>query len=59
MAIYTPGSTSGIPINVLASLGAPQTDDAEALAERVQTTAASFLALLKLDADPVKSRDYI
>ena len=25
----------------------------------VQTTAASFLALLKLDADPVKSRDYI
>ena len=59
MAIYTPGSTSGIPINVLASLGAPQTDDAEALAERVQTTAASFLALLKLDADPVKSREYI
>ncbi len=59
MAIYTPGSTSGIPINVLASLGAPHTDDAEALVERVQTTAASFLALLKLDADPVKSRDYI
>jgi hypothetical protein len=56
MAIYTPGSTSGIPVNVLASFDAPKTDDAEAIADRVQTTAASLLGLLKLDADPVKSR---
>ena len=59
MAIYTPGSTSGIPVNVLASFEAPKTDDAEAIADRVQTTAASLLGLLKLDADPVKSREYI
>ncbi|MFZ0711117.1 MAG: DUF87 domain-containing protein [Terrimicrobiaceae bacterium] len=59
MAIYTPGSTSGIPVNVLASFDAPETDDAEAIADRVQTTAASLLGLLKLDADPVKSREYI
>ena len=59
MAIYTPGSTSGIPVNVLASFDAPKTDDAEAIADRVQTTAASLLGLLKLDADPVKSREYI
>jgi hypothetical protein len=59
MAIYTPGSTSGLPVNILASFEAPQTDDAEALADRVQTTAASLLGLLKLDADPVKSREYI
>ncbi|HEY5768689.1 MAG TPA: DUF87 domain-containing protein [Terrimicrobium sp.] len=59
MAIYTPGSTSGLAVNVLASFDAPKTDDAEAIADRVQTTAASLLGLLKLDADPVKSREYI
>ncbi|MEI6339721.1 MAG: DUF87 domain-containing protein, partial [Verrucomicrobiota bacterium] len=59
MAIYTPGSTSGIPVNILASFAAPATDDPEALADRVQTTAASLLGLLKIDADPVKSREFI
>ena len=59
MAIYTPGSSSGLPVNVLASFDAPDTDDPEALADRVQTTAASLLGLLKLDADPVKSREFI
>jgi len=59
MAIYTPGSTSGLPVNVLASFDAPATDDPEILAERVQTTAASLLGLLKIDADPMKSREYV
>jgi len=59
VAIYTPGSTSGIPVNVLASFEAPQTDDPESIADRVQTTAASLLGLLNLDADPVRSREYI
>lgn len=59
MAIYTPGSTSGLPVNVLASFAAPDTTDPEALADRVQTTAASLLGLLKIDADPVKSRECI
>ncbi len=59
MAIYTPGSTSGLPVNVLASFAAPATDDPELLAERVQTTAASLLGLLKIDADPMKSREYL
>lgn len=59
MAIYTPGSTSGLAVNVLASFDAPDMDDAEALADRVQTTAASLLGLLKIDADPVKSRECI
>ena len=59
MAIYTPGSTSGIPVNILASFEAPADSDAEALAERVQTTVASLLGLLKIDADPVKSREFL
>lgn len=60
MTIYTPGSTSGIPVNVLASFTAPDTAlESEALADRVQTAAASLLGLLGMDADPVKSRECI
>lgn len=59
MAIYTPGSSSGLPVNVLASFHAPETADEEMLADRVQTTVASLLGLLKIDPDPVKSRESI
>ncbi len=59
MAIYTPGSTAGIAVNIMGSFDAPETDDPEALADRVQTTVASLLGLLKIDADPVKSREYL
>jgi uncharacterized protein DUF87 len=59
MVIYTPGSNSGIPVNVLASFEAPASDDVEARAERAQTTASSLLSLLKLETDPLKSREYI
>jgi hypothetical protein len=59
MVIYTPGSSSGIPVNVLASFEAPASDDVEARAERAQTTASSLLGLLKLETDPLKSREYI
>ena len=59
MVIYTPGSSSGIPVNVLASFEPPGSDDVEARAERAQTTASSLLGLLRLDTDPLKSRGYI
>ena len=45
MVIYTPGSSSGMPVNVLASFEAPPSDDAEARAERAQTIASSLLGL--------------
>ena len=59
VSIYTPGSSAGIPVNVLASFEAPETTDPEALAERAQTAAASLLGLLKISADPVQSREGI
>ncbi len=61
-AIYTPGSTAGIPVSILASFAAPAQairDDPELLQERVATTATSLLGLLGIDADPVKSREHI
>ncbi len=59
VAIYTPGSTAGIPVNVLASFDAPETRDPEELSERAQTSAASLLGLLKIAADPIQSREGI
>ncbi|MEX1119871.1 MAG: DUF87 domain-containing protein [Terrimicrobiaceae bacterium] len=59
VAIYTPGSTAGIPVNVLASFDAPQTRDPEELSDRAQTSAASLLGLLKIAADPIQSREGI
>ena len=62
MAIYTPGSNSGLPISVLQSFSAPDQgliDDADLYRERVQATATGILTLLGIDADPVASREHI
>ncbi|MDQ2951462.1 MAG: hypothetical protein M3R54_04295 [Chloroflexota bacterium] len=62
VAVYTPGSTAGIPISILASFAAPPQalrDDAELLRERVGTTVTSLLGLVGVDADPVKSREHV
>lgn len=61
LAIYTPGSNAGIPLSILRSFEAPGpaiADDAELLAERVQSTTAGLLGLLGLDDDPLKSREF-
>jgi hypothetical protein len=62
MAIYTPGSNSGLPISVLQSFRAPDQvliDDVDLYRERVQATATGILTLLGIDADPVASREHI
>ncbi len=57
-AIYTPGSTAGIPVNLVNAFRAPdEVDDEEALAEGVLTAVASLLGLLGSNADPSKSRE--
>ncbi len=61
-AIYTPGSTAGLPISILKSFSAPPTsilEDTELLSERISTTATSLLSLVGIDADPLQSRDHI
>ena len=62
MAVYTPGSSAGLPVSVLRSFDAPPEalkEDADLWRERVQTSATSLLALLDIDADPVTSREHI
>ena len=62
LAIYTPGSNTGLPVSVLNSFDAPDQgliDDVDLYRERVQATATGILALLGIDADPVASREHI
>ncbi|MGH8168799.1 MAG: ATP-binding protein, partial [Woeseiaceae bacterium] len=62
MAIYTPGSTAGVPVSVLKSFAAPAkefVEDADLYRERIQATVTGLLSLLGIDADPVTSRDHI
>lgn len=60
--IYTPGSDSGVSINIMGSFAAPGIDfddDAEMLRERIQGTVAALLGMVELKADPVRSREGI
>ena len=62
VAIYTPGSQSGLPLSIVKSFAAPPPDfieESDLMRERVATTATSLLGLLGIDADPIKSREHI
>ncbi len=60
--IYTPGSDSGVPINIMGSFAAPKVrfeEDAEMLRERIQGTVAALLGMIGSKEDPVRSREGI
>ena len=60
--IYTPGSSAGIPISVLSSLDIPDDtvfEDADTLAATINSTVASLLSLVSIEADPLESREFI
>lgn len=62
MRIYTPGSNAGRPVTILKSFDAPDQkiiDDADALRERISSATSGLLALLDIDADPIRSREHI
>jgi len=56
--IFTPGSKAGIPVSILSSLEVPPfevMDDGELLGERIESTVASLLSLVGVEADPIQS----
>ena len=62
MRIYTPGSDAGRPITILKSFDAPDQkiiDDSDALRERISSATSGLLALLGIDADPIRSKEHI
>lgn len=61
-AIYTPGSSAGLPVSIVQSFAAPSAkalEDLDLLRERIQTTASGLLELLGIKADPLQSREHI
>ncbi len=62
VTIYTPGSTAGVPLNVVGSLQAPPLSwdtEAEALRDEIQGTVTSLLRLVGIEADPLASREHV
>lgn len=62
IAIYTPGSSAGLPLTILRSFAAPPPAllaDSTALRERTTSAVCGLLGLLGIAADPVQSREHI
>ena len=58
-AVYTPGSTAGIPLSILQSFQAPPAavrQDPELLQEQISGLTVSLLSLIGINADPIRSR---
>ncbi|OYP33041.1 ATP-binding protein [Rhodopirellula sp. MGV] len=62
MAVYTPGSQSGLPLTVLKTLDAPSSavvNDSDAIAEHATGIVSALMALLGINADPLSSPEHI
>ena len=60
--IYTPGSESGVPLNVVGSLAAPTLSwetEAETLRDEIEGIVTSLLGLVGIEADPLSSREFV
>ena len=61
-AVYTPGSESGVPLNIIGSLEAPALSwetEAETLRDEIEGTVTSLLGLVGIEADPLSSREHV
>ena len=59
-SIYTPGSTAGIPLNIIGSLKAPAAGtDPETLQDEIEGLTSSLLALIGIQSDPLSGREHI
>jgi Helicase HerA, central domain len=57
--IYTPGSQSGVAMNIVGSLQVPAVDDAEIVGDEIEGYVSGLLGLVGIDADPLSSREHI
>jgi hypothetical protein len=61
-AVFTPGSNAGLPVSVLRSFAAPPAEllqDEDFRRDRVATTVSGLLGLMRIEADPLQSREHI
>ncbi len=58
--IYTPGSTSGVPLNIIGDLKAPPAGtNAETMQDEIEGFASSLLGLVGVESDPISGREHI
>lgn len=60
--IYTPGSNSGVSVNIMSSLESPPSEimsDSDLYGSYLKTTVSSLLALIGVEADPISSKEFI
>jgi hypothetical protein len=60
--IYTPGSSAGVPLDIVGSLANPGLDwdeEAETLRDEIQGFVSGLLGLVGIAADPISSREHI
>jgi hypothetical protein len=60
--IYTPGSRAGRQVSILDTFKAPTLswdDDSETLRDKIQGIVSALLALVGIEADPMRSREHI
>ncbi len=57
--VYTPGSTSGIPLNLMGNLTAPESDDPSVRQDEADSTVSGLLELVGIDSDPLSGREHI
>ncbi|MCB9476627.1 MAG: DUF853 family protein [Deltaproteobacteria bacterium] len=59
VAVYTPGSTAGRPLNVLSGLAHPGTDDVEIRADLIKSAVTGLLSLIGVSSDPLTGREFL
>jgi len=62
VTVYTPGSSSGVPVSIMSSFAAPAAEviaDQDSLNALVGSTATSLLSLVDIEGDPLTSREHI
>jgi hypothetical protein len=58
--IYTPGSTAGVPLNVIGDLSAPAAGaDEESTREEIDGLVQGLLALIGVSSDPLSGREHV
>lgn len=59
LAVLTPGSTAGTPINLVGSLRRPPADDAETRLDAAETFITGLLGLAGLQTDPLSDPEHV
>ncbi len=60
--IFTPSSSSGLPINIVEGFKKPEgnfNDDEEAFTEKLRNSVSALLSLLGIESDPLNSKPHI